>query len=121
YLDQVCGTAASTRHHYLRMARCFLATCFGTGTSGSTGTEISGRDLSGKRPLHRLIDFTASELESYQKGCRKQQGWKPAKSRSFLQRFGPSEMISFLIDKSANALCLGQLVQLDSASLAPHR
>ena len=29
---------------------------------------MSGRDLSGKRPLHRLIDFTASELESYQKG-----------------------------------------------------
>src|SRR5688500_1447907 len=53
-------------------------------TSGSTGTEISGRDLSGKRPLHRLIDFTASELESNQKGCRKQQDWRPAKSRSFL-------------------------------------
>jgi len=31
YLDQVCGTAASTRHHSLRMARCFLAACFGTG------------------------------------------------------------------------------------------
>jgi integrase len=31
YLDQVCGTAASTRRHYLRMARCFLAACFGTG------------------------------------------------------------------------------------------
>ena len=43
-------------------------------TSGSTGTEMSGRDLNSKRPLHRLIDFAASELESYQKGCRKQQG-----------------------------------------------
>src|SRR5262249_45060369 len=43
-------------------------------TSGSTGTENSGRDLIGRRPLHRLIDFAASELESYQKGCRKQQG-----------------------------------------------
>ena len=31
YLEHVCGTAASTRHHYLRMARCFLAACFGTG------------------------------------------------------------------------------------------
>ena len=31
YLDHVCGTAASTRHHYLRMARHFLAACFGTG------------------------------------------------------------------------------------------
>jgi hypothetical protein len=45
-----------------------------TRTSGSTGTEISGRDLIGKRPLHRLLDFAASELESYQKGCRKQKG-----------------------------------------------
>jgi hypothetical protein len=55
-----------------------------TRTSGSTGTEISGRGLIGKRPLHRLIDFVASELKSYQKGCQKQQSWKPAKSRSFL-------------------------------------
>jgi len=31
YLDQVCGLAASTRHHYRRLARRFLATCFGTG------------------------------------------------------------------------------------------
>ena len=30
-LAQVCGLAASTRHHYRRLARCFLATCFGTG------------------------------------------------------------------------------------------
>jgi hypothetical protein len=90
-------------------------------TSGSTGTEISGRDLIGKRPLHRLIDFAASELESYQKGCRKRQGWKPAKSKSFLQRFGRSERISFLIDKSANALYSGSLVKPDSASLALYR
>jgi len=31
YLDQVCGAAASTRSHYLRMVRRFLATCFGPG------------------------------------------------------------------------------------------
>ncbi|HSX77096.1 MAG TPA: site-specific integrase [Candidatus Saccharimonadia bacterium] len=31
YLDQVCGTAAGTRRHYLRMARRFLAACFGMG------------------------------------------------------------------------------------------
>jgi len=31
YLDQVCGLAASTRHHYLLIARRFLAACFGTG------------------------------------------------------------------------------------------
>jgi len=79
-------------------------------TFSSTGTEISGRDSVGKRPLHRLIDFAASERESYQKGCQKQQGWKPAKSRSFLQRFGPLQRISCLIDKPANALYSGQLV-----------
>ena len=44
-------------------------------TSGSTGTEMSGRDLVGKQPLHRLIDFAASELESYQKWCRKLQDY----------------------------------------------
>jgi site-specific recombinase XerD len=31
YLDQVCGTAAGTRSHYLRMTRRFLDACFGTG------------------------------------------------------------------------------------------
>src|SRR5215467_5608101 len=83
-------------------------------TSGSTGTEMSGRDLSGKRPLHRLIDFTASELESYQKGCRKQQGWRPAKSRSFLQRFGRSTRISFLITNIDKALCYRIIAKLAS-------
>jgi len=82
---------------------------------------MSGRGLIGKRPLHRLIDFAASELESYQKGCRKQQGWKPAKSRPFLERFGPSERISFLIEKLANALYLRQFVRPDSAPLVPYR
>jgi hypothetical protein len=91
------------------------------GTSGSTGTEISGRDLISKRSLHRLIDFAASELESYQKGCRKQQGWEPAKSRAFLQRFGRSQRISFLIDRLANVLHLGQLVGPDSAPLVRYR
>jgi hypothetical protein len=85
-----------------------------TWTSGSTGTEISGRDLSGKRPLHRLIDFTAFELESYQKGCRKQQGWRPAKSRSFLQRFGRSEWISLLTSNKDNALYARALAKPDS-------
>src|SRR5262245_40301324 len=31
YLDQVCGVAASTRSHYLRMARRLLTACFPTG------------------------------------------------------------------------------------------
>src|SRR6266850_1904086 len=33
-----------------------------TWTSGSTGTEISGRDLIGKRPLHRLIDWSLANF-----------------------------------------------------------
>src|SRR5262245_51715071 len=77
--------------------------------------------LSGKRPLHRLIDFTASELESYQKGCRKQQDWRPAKSRSFLQRFGRSARISFLIDKTAKALHSKRLERPVFAPLVPYR
>ena len=82
---------------------------------------MSGRDLIGKRTLHRLVDVAASELESYQKGCQEQQGRKPVKSRSFVQRFGRSERKSFLIEKLANALRLGQLVRLDSAPLVPYR
>ena len=82
---------------------------------------MSGRDLINERPQHRLIDFAASKLESYQKGCRKQQGWKPAKSRSFLQRFDPSQRKSFLIEKLANALHPMQLVRPDSATLVPYR
>jgi hypothetical protein len=34
-----------------------------------------------KRPLHRLIDFAASELESYQKECRKSAGLRLEKSK----------------------------------------
>jgi hypothetical protein len=41
-------------------------------TSSSIETEMSGRGWVGKRPLLRLIDFAASERESYQKGCWKQ-------------------------------------------------
>jgi hypothetical protein len=75
---------------------------------------MSGRDFIGKRPLHRLIDFAASERESYQKGCRKQQGWKPAKLRSFLQRFGRSERMSFLTSNKDNALYSRALAKPDS-------
>jgi hypothetical protein len=34
---------------------------------------MGGRDSIGKRPLHRLIDFAASELERYQKGVGNRQ------------------------------------------------
>ena len=50
--------------------------------SGSTGTEMSARDAVGKQPLHRLIDFAASKLESYQKGCRKSSRLRLEKSKS---------------------------------------
>src|SRR4030095_9026053 len=82
---------------------------------------MSGRDLSSKRPLHRLIDFTASELESYQKGCRKQQGWRPAKSKSFLQRFGRSEGISLLITNGDKAWYCRTLTKPDSERPLSHR
>src|SRR5215468_9429964 len=82
---------------------------------------MSGRDLIGKRPLHRLIDFVASELKSYQKGCQKQQGWKPAKSRAFLWRFGPSQRISFLITNADNALCCRTLAKPGSERPLSHR
>jgi len=42
---------------------------------------MSGRDSIGKRPLHRLIDFAASELESYQKGGQKSAGLRLEKSK----------------------------------------
>jgi hypothetical protein len=83
-------------------------------TSGSTGTEISGRGLMGKRHLHKLIDFAASKFESYQKGCRKQQSWKPAKSRFFLQDFDRPPRISFLISNVDKALCCRALAKSDS-------
>ena len=43
------------------------------GCPRSTGTAMGGRDSIGKRPLHRLIDFAASELERYQKGVGNRQ------------------------------------------------
>jgi hypothetical protein len=33
---------------------------------------MSGRDFFGNRALHRLVDFAASELESYQEGWQRQ-------------------------------------------------
>jgi hypothetical protein len=44
---------------------------------------MSGRDLVGKQPLHRLIDFAASELESYQKGCRELARLRLEKSKTY--------------------------------------
>ncbi len=43
YLDQVCGLAPGTRHQYVRMARCFLATCFGTG--GLTWLSLQAQQI----------------------------------------------------------------------------
>jgi len=38
-------------------------------------------------------------LRAIKKGGREQQGWKPAKSRFFLRRFGQSQRKSFLIEQ----------------------
>jgi len=60
YLDHVCGTAASTRHHYLRMARCFLAACFGTGPLA--WPSLQARQIS---------DFVQQEAANKRGGGRK--------------------------------------------------
>ena len=82
---------------------------------------MSGRGLSGTHPLPRLIDFAASELASYQKGCQKQQGWKAAKARPFLQRCGRSQRMSFLITNAENVLCCRTLVKPDSEQPLSYR
>lgn len=60
YLDQVCGTAASTRHHYLRMARCFLAACFGTGPLAWPSLQA-----------RQIADFVQQEAANKHGGGRK--------------------------------------------------
>jgi hypothetical protein len=58
---------------------------------------------------------------SNQKGCQKQEGGKPVKSRPVLVNFGQSKRESLLIDKRANALHSKQLVELDADPLRPYR
>src|SRR5262245_22839747 len=87
-----CGATCTLPQHCTTTGSPTKST-HATWTSGSPGTALSGRDSVGTRPRHRLIDFTASECKSSQTGCRKQQGWKPAQSKSFLQCFGRSAWI----------------------------
>jgi site-specific recombinase XerD len=60
YLDQVCGAAVSTRHHYLRMARRFLATCFGTGRLAWSSLQAQ-----------QIADFVTQEAANKRGGSRK--------------------------------------------------
>ena len=70
---------------------------------------------------HGLIDFSGFCGGSDQKGDQKQEGWKPAKSRSFLQRFGRSKRNSFLITNTDNALCCRTLAKPDAEQPLSHR
>ncbi len=60
HLDQVCGTAAGTRSHYLRMARRFLRTCFGT-------DHLTWSSLQ----AHQISDFVKQEATNKHGGGRK--------------------------------------------------
>jgi integrase/recombinase XerD len=60
YLDQVCGAAVSTRHHYLRMARRFLAACFSTG-------HLDWSSLHAQQ----IADFVKQEAATKRGGSRK--------------------------------------------------
>jgi site-specific recombinase XerD len=60
HLDQVCGTAAGTRSHYLRMARRFLRTCFGTGPLTWSSLQA-----------HQISDFVKQEATNKHGGGRK--------------------------------------------------
>lgn len=60
YLDQVCGTAAGTRHHYLRMAKRFLTACFGTGHLAWSSLQAQ-----------QIADFVQQEAANKSGGGRK--------------------------------------------------
>lgn len=60
YLEQVCGAAPSTRQHYLRMARRFLAACFGTGRVDWPAVQA-----------HHIADFVRHEAATKHGGGRK--------------------------------------------------
>jgi integrase/recombinase XerD len=60
YLEQVCGMATSTRHHYVRMARRFLTACFGT-------RPVEWQALQ----AHHVADFVRHEAATKHGGGRK--------------------------------------------------
>ena len=65
YLEQVCGVAASTRSHYLRMARRFLTACFPTGhvdwpsVHAPQITDFVRQEAAGKHGGGRKLPSTA--------------------------------------------------------------
>ncbi len=60
YLAQVCGTATSTRRHYLRIAKRFLVACFGTGHMAWSALQAQ-----------QIADFVQQEAANKQGGGRK--------------------------------------------------
>jgi site-specific recombinase XerD len=60
YLDRVCGAAASTRYHYLRIARRLLTACFGTG-------HLAWASLQAQQ----IADFVQQEVANKSGGGRK--------------------------------------------------
>src|SRR5438093_10742244 len=82
---------------------------------------MSGVNYTGNIFPHGPIDFSALYRGSDQKGCRKQEGWKPVKSRSFLHRFGRSKRKAFLITNADKALCCRTLAKPDSERPLSHR
>jgi hypothetical protein len=68
-----------------------------------------------------LIDISALCRGSDQRGCRKQEGEQPIKSRSFLRYFAWSKRASLLITDTDKALCCGTLVKIGSERPLSHR
>jgi len=92
YLDQVCGVAASTRYHYLRMARRFLTACFHTG-------HVDWQALHAQQ----ITDFVRQEAAGKHGGGRK------------LPSTAVRSMLRFLV-------CRGELPPgLEAAALAPRQ
>ena len=60
YLDQVCGNAASTRDHYLHIARRFLTACFGSGRLAWSSLQAQ-----------QIAEFVKQETASRRGGGRK--------------------------------------------------
>lgn len=84
YLDHVCGAAVSTRHHYLRMARRFLAACFGTGDLAWSSLLSRLLTLSGKKqPTNAAVVANFPVLpsdpfsDSWCSVGNSRQGWRP--------------------------------------------
>jgi hypothetical protein len=104
------GPGRPTRRRARALPR-FKRSC--SRTSGSTGTEMSGRDFMVKQPLHRLIDLQPLSLRAIKKGV----GNRPVPSikiKRLPHRFGLSKRKIFLIANVDKALCCRTLAKPDS-------